>query len=59
MTDEVRSVLMLALDALIWCSGSQDFGPGGIASAGWRAPGGPETVIERIYDLLPHIGLEA
>jgi hypothetical protein len=23
------------LDALIWCSGSQDFGPGGIARKGW------------------------
>jgi len=23
------------LDALIWCSGSQDFGPGGVARKGW------------------------
>jgi len=23
------------LDALIWCSGSQDFGPGGMARKGW------------------------
>jgi hypothetical protein len=28
-------------DALFWCGGSGDFGPGGVASEGWKAICGP------------------
>lgn len=31
----LRSIIERARDALIWCSGSQDFGEGGQAREGW------------------------
>lgn len=34
--EEVESEIARLKDALIWCSGSADFGPGGQAEEGWN-----------------------
>lgn len=48
--DALLSWAREALDALIWCSGSGDFGEGGQAEVGWKR--GPAKAIERGLDLL-------
>ncbi len=45
----LRQHLDDALEALIWCSGSPDFAPGGIAHAGWQK--GPAKTIERLLSV--------
>jgi len=36
------------IDALLWCGGSADFAPGGIARVGWRR--GPARLIRQYTD---------
>ena len=52
MTDDVKAALLLAQDALRWCSGSPDFNEGGQARAGWLAPNGPAAALDAIYIVL-------
>lgn len=44
--ERMREALRSAKDALQWCSGSADFGVGGLARRGWLA--GPALALERI-----------
>lgn len=48
------SCLRRALDNLIWCSGSPDFGPEGQAHEGWVK--GPQETIGRLTVLLQNLG---
>jgi hypothetical protein len=48
LVDEQRDIIIglearvsELVDALVWCSGSPDFGPGGQARAGWLKVVGP------------------
>ena len=36
LAEEIADLIDLYADALIWCSGSLDFGPGGKAEKGWK-----------------------
>ena len=36
MAEKILEVVAPYRDALIWCSGSEDFGPGGKARKGWN-----------------------
>jgi hypothetical protein len=36
LAEEVARIIAMYRDALIWCSGSEDFGPGGKAEKGWN-----------------------
>ena len=51
-SSQVTAVLLLAQDALFWCSGSSDFNEGGQARRGWLAPRGPLAALNAITDLL-------
>ena len=52
MTDDVKAALLLAQDALRWCSGSADFNEGGQARKGWLAPDGPAAALDAIDTVL-------
>lgn len=52
MTDDVKAALLLAQDAIRWCSGSADFNEGGQAREGWIAPGGPRDALDAIDTVL-------
>lgn len=49
--DGLKALLAEAIEALIWCSGSADYGPGGQAHEGWKR--GPAVVIEKSKAVLP------
>ena len=36
LAEEFYGIVHEYMEALIWCSGSADFGPGGIAEVGWK-----------------------
>ena len=50
--EDVPALLRQAQEALIWCSGSADFGPSGQARVGWLAPDGPAATIQAIDQAL-------
>lgn len=52
LPDDVKAALLLAQDALRWCSGSPDFNQGGHAREGWVAVGGPSDALEAIETVL-------
>ena len=52
LPDDVKAALLLAQDALRWCSGSADFNDGGQARVGWLAPGGPRDALDAIDTVL-------
>lgn len=47
---ELNEVCLELIHAVQWCSGSGDFGPGGIAEKGWQNSVRP--VIQKGYDAL-------
>lgn len=59
MTDDVRAALLLAQDALRWCSGSPDFNVGGQARVGWLAANGPIAALDAISIVLGEPGSKA
>lgn len=52
LPDDVQAALLLAQDALRWCSGSPDFNEGGQARVGWMSPGGPRDALDAIDTVL-------
>jgi hypothetical protein len=48
--NDMVELLNIALDNLIWCSGSADFGPEGQAHEGWKK--GPQKTIEKLLAFL-------
>lgn len=52
LPDDVKTALLLAQDALRWCSGSPDFNEGGQAREGWLAVGGPSDALDAIDTVL-------